>query len=80
MSILHEIYHETYEPCEPLRKIPKELLDRKWAFYEEVEKRVGIELIERHWDAICEADIVRDYVNFREGFRLGVSLMLEMIR
>ena len=80
MSILHEIYDDTYIPCAPLQKIPKELQDRKWAFYEEVERAAGVELIERHWDAICEADSARDYVNFREGFRLGVSLMLEMIR
>lgn len=79
MNILHEIYTETYAPCAPLQKIPKELQDRKWAFYEEVEKRAGIELIERHWDAICEADSVRDFVNFREGFRLGVSLMMELL-
>lgn len=80
MDILQNIYTGGYCPCKAVDKIPSVLRDREWAFYEEVEKRVGIELIERHWDAICEADSVRDYVNFREGFRLGVSLMLEMIR
>ena len=38
---------------------------------------MGAAFIERHWDALCDLSRFRDYANFREGFRLGVALMLE---
>lgn len=79
MSILQDIYDGEYCPCETAEKIPPAVKDKKWAFYEEIEKRFGAEVIERHWDDLCEADIARDYANFREGFRLGVSLMMELM-
>ena len=44
---------------------------------EEIEQAMGAAFIERHWDALCDLSRFRDYANFREGFRLGVALMLE---
>lgn len=79
MSILQDIYSGGYCPCETADKIPAKLRNREWAFYDEIEKRFGAEVIERHWDSLCEADSARDYANFREGFRLGVSLMMELM-
>ena len=79
MSTLQDIYSGEYCPCEMAEKIPAALRDRQWAFYEEIEKRFGAEVIERHWDNLCEANNARDYANFREGFRLGVSLMMELL-
>ena len=78
MSILQDIYGGSYAPGESLGKLPKDLSDKRWAFFGEVEKAMGIEFIERHWDNLTEADLYRDHMNFREGFRLGVSLMLEL--
>ena len=40
---------------------------------------MGEDFIERHWDGLCKAERFRDCANFREGFRLGVSLMLELL-
>lgn len=77
MSILHEIYGGGYAPSESLEKLPEELNDKWWTFFEEVEKVMGLEFIEQHWDALMEADLYRDFANFREGFRLGVALMME---
>ena len=79
MNILQDIYSGGYCPCETAEKIPPGVKDRKWAFFDEIEKRYGVEVIERHWDDLCEADSARDYANFREGFRLGVSLMMELL-
>ena len=79
MNILQDIYGGRYCPCETADKIPATLRDREWAFFDEIEKRFGVEVIERHWDNLCEADSARDYANFREGFRLGVSLMMELL-
>lgn len=79
MSILSEIYSGGYAPGEVPEKLPKELSEKRWAFYGEVEKVMGLDFIERHWDNLCEADLYRDYANFREGFRMGVSLMMELL-
>ena len=62
MSILQDIYNDSYYPCEPLEHMPK-----------------GIEFMEQYWDDLCEIDRFRDFTNFRQGFRLGVSLMLELL-
>lgn len=79
MSILREIYSGGYAPGEIPEKLPKELSEKHWAFYGEVEKVMGLDFMERHWDDLMEVDLYRDYASFREGFRLGVSLMLEML-
>ncbi len=79
MSILQDIYGGSYAPGEMPEKLPKELSDKRWAFYGEVEKAMGLDFMEQHWDDLMEADLYRDYTSFREGFRLGVSLMLEML-
>ena len=78
MSILHDIYGGGYAPGESLERLPQDLGDKYWAFFEEVEKAMGLEFIERHWDNLVEADLYRSHANFREGFRLGASLMLEL--
>ena len=79
MSILQDIYSGGYAPGESQGKLPPDLSDKWWGFFEEVEKAMGLEFIERHWDNLMEADLYRDHANFREGFRLGVSLMLELL-
>ena len=78
MSILQDIYGGSYAPGESLGRLPQDLSDKYWAFFEEVEKVMGLEFIERHWDDLVEANLYRDHMNFREGFRLGAALMLEM--
>lgn len=79
MSILQDIYNESYFPSESVQKTPQALQDKRWAFFDEIEKGMGVEFIERHWGDLSEFDQQRDYANFREGFRLGVSLMLEAL-
>lgn len=77
----HSTRHLRRQLCagESLEKLPRDLSDKWWKFFEEVEKSMGLEFIERHWDNLVEADLYRDHANFREGFRLGVSLMLELL-
>ena len=79
MSILQDIYNERYTPGDTLQKMPLSLRLKERAFYEAIENAMGVEFIERHWEALCEVEGSRDYANFREGFRLGVSLMLELL-
>lgn len=79
MSILQDIYSGGYAPGESHEKLPQDLSDKWWAFFEEVEKSMGLEFIERYWDDLMAAELYRDYTNFREGVRLGVSLILELL-
>lgn len=77
MSILQDIYDGQYSPAERADAIPQELREKTLAFYDEIERVLGSQFIEKHWDALCELESLRDINNFREGFRLGVALMLE---
>ena len=79
MSLLHDIYNDNYDPCKPLDKMPFSLRLKERAFFDAVEMAMGAEFIERHWDGLCKIEQFKGYANFREGFRLGVSLMLEML-
>lgn len=78
MSILQDIYSDSYYPCEPLEHMPKRLLDKQLAFYNKIEEAMGMEFMEQHWEDLCEIERFRDFANFRQGFRLGASLMLEL--
>ena len=77
MSILQDIYDGQYSPADRAEDIPQELRERTLAFYNEIEKALGRQFIEKHWDTLCELESLRNINNFREGFRLGVALMLE---
>lgn len=77
MSILESIYQSEYSPEKALDKMPCSLRLRERAFFDAIEEAMGVEFIERHWDSLCKLEQFRGYANFREGFRLGVALMLE---
>lgn len=79
MSILQDIYDETYTPGEAAEKLPASLRLERRTFWEAIEKSMGEEFMEHHWDGLCRIERFRDYANFREGFRLGVSLMTELL-
>ena len=80
MSILEEIYSSRYFPIEIIGpQLPRELREKQKNFYDEAEKAIGADLFEKYWDELCEANRLEDYLIFREGFRLGVSLALELL-
>lgn len=79
MSILKDIYSKNYTPADPTKQMPSSLCLNERAFYNAVEEAMGPEFIERHWDNLCKAEDFKGFINFREGFRLGVSLMLEVL-
>ena len=79
MSILEKIYNQQYAPASPMKKMPFSLRLKERAFYEAVEEAMGEDFLERYWDGLCEVEDFKRFSDFREGFRLGVSLMLEML-
>ena len=79
MSILQDIYRDTYTPSKAAEKLPFSLRMERQAFLDAVESSLDREFLDRHMDGLRKLQQFRDYANFREGFRLGVSLMLEML-
>ena len=79
MSILRDIYDGEYSPITNPVTMPPSLRRREQDFFEEVEKVMGRDFIEKHWKSICDAEDYNNFDSFREGFRLGVSLMLEVL-
>lgn len=79
MSILHDICNNKYVPAELLINTPSSLRLKEETFFDAVEKAMGADFIERHEQGLCECEHFENYASFREGFRLGVSLMMELL-
>lgn len=78
MSILENIYNGEYSPDKALKKMPFSLRLKERAFFDAIEEAMGQDFIERHWEGLCEMEHFVGCASFREGFRLGVSLMMEL--
>ena len=79
MRILQKIYNEDYTPGKAAEKLPFPLQLEKRVFLDAIEGSLGEEFLERHSEGLNKIEQFRDYANFREGFRLGVSLMMELM-
>lgn len=78
MSILQDIYNSTYAPGRAQETMPFSLRLKERAVRDVIEEALGEEFIKRHQDDWEKAAHFRNYANFREGFKLGVALMLEI--
>lgn len=79
MRILKDIYNHEYFPSEPLDEMPPELYNKQQEFREKVEESMGKEFVAKCQEELYDIQNFRGYINFRDGFRLGVSLMLELL-
>lgn len=79
MHILQKIYNEDYTPGKAADDLPFSLRLKNRAFLDALEEGMGEEFLERHSEGLNKIEQFRDYANFREGFRLGVSLMMELM-
>ena len=79
MSILQKIYDSQYSPEKARKKGPFSLRLKERVFLDAIEEGMGPDFIEKHWEGLCQLEDFVCYANFREGFRLGVLLMLEAI-
>ena len=77
MSILQDIYNNDYLPCEPMDELPPELHEKRWEFLGEIEKAMGKKFTEEHWENMVKILQFCEFTCFREGFRLGVAMMME---
>lgn len=78
MSILQDIYKGEYSPTENLDKLPQAQRVSERAFWDAVENEMGAEFAEFHRQGFRDREQFHDYVIFREGFRLGISLVMEL--
>ncbi len=79
MNTLHDIYSEKYTPSKAAQKTPFSLRLEERAFFDAIEEAMGADFLERHRDGLGKLEDYKAYASFREGFRLGVSLMLELL-
>ena len=78
MSILHDIYNSQYSSEKARKKVPFSLRLKERAFLDAIEDGMGPDFIEKHWEGLCQLEDFVCYTSFREGFRLGIALMLEL--
>ena len=78
MSILDKIYHEMY-----LKKLPEgeeylKIREHAYAAWEKAAAILGPEFSDEVWNDLMALKIAEDRHDFKEGFCLGVQLMLEV--
>ena len=78
MSILADIYNERYHAQASRPHYPQELREKDLAFWEKATQALGGDVVDTHLYKLCEKENLNDIHHFREGFKLGVQMMLEV--
>jgi hypothetical protein len=78
-DILREIFDGEYDITPKRDKTQQELDEKLCAKWDKVQKMFGDEFIDRLFELEGEKEGWRAFHYYREGFRLGVRLMLEAL-
>ena len=78
-DILREIFDGEYDITPKRDKTQQELDEKLCAEWDKVQKMFGDEFIDRLFELKGEKEGWRAFHYYREGFRLGVRLMLEAL-
>ena len=78
-DILREIFDGEYDITQKRDKTHQELNEKLCAEWDKVQKMFGDEFIDRLFELEGEKEGWRAFHYYREGFRLGVRLMLEAL-
>ena len=78
-DILREIFDGEYDITQKRDKTQQELNEKLCAEWDKVQKMFGDEFIDRLFELEGEKEGWRAFHYYREGFRLGVALMLEAL-
>ena len=78
-DILREIFDGEYDITPKRDKTQQELDEKLCAEWDKVQKMLGDEFIDRLFELEGEKEGWRAFHYYREGFRLGVRLMLEAL-
>lgn len=77
-DIIKEIYKERFFGERPLSEEYRALEDKDSALWQKVRPLLGRELIDQMQNSQADITYQTNYEWFREGFRLGASLMPEV--
>ena len=78
MSLLEEIFRNTYSIELPQTPEYQALREKGNRFWEYIEERAGEKKKKKYWDDFADMEAAGHFHYFREGFLLGASLMLEL--
>lgn len=78
-SILKELYEERFYANWQVTPEYQALADKEGELWEQVKPLIGRKMIDRLLDIQSDLAYQGNYEWFREGFRLGASLMLELL-
>lgn len=79
MDIFEDLYFGQYHVALPDSEKFRELQKQEVAFWDYIEKSVGEEYLAAHFDHRAQREGMIELHCFREGFRLGASLLLERL-
>lgn len=77
MSIVEEIYNGQYQPQAGGPVFPRDMREEDLAFWKKVTEALGDDFADAHLRRMCKKEGLACLYHFREGFRLGVRLMLD---
>ncbi len=81
MSVLKEIYDEQFCVGQPKTLEYLTIRQKNFArFWDEVEKQLGSDFLDKNFEDLSKQEEMENYHYFRQGFRLGVSLMTELLQ
>ena len=78
-SVLREIFNDKYDITPKRDKTQQELDEKLCAEWDKVQRMFGDKFIDRLFELEGEKEEWRAFHYYREGFRLGVRLMLEAL-
>lgn len=79
MNILQDIYNGLYEPAQPHSPEYLAMREKRYAYWDKVQEVMGEAFQDQFWIHEVKLEDEERFSDFREGFRLGVSLMLELL-
>ena len=79
MNILETIYDGQYAPARPDSPEYRALRQKSLTYWEQIQKTMGEDFLDKHWNCQVDLESAARLHDFREGFRLAVTLMLELL-
>lgn len=79
MNILETLYDGQYIPARPDTPEYRKLCEKSCTYWEQIQKIMGEDFLDAHWNCQVDLESAARLHDFREGFRLAVSLMLDLL-
>ena len=77
-SLLFELYNGDYDVTPKLDKAQEEINRNLCVLLEQIQEQLGLDTVDQLTGLYAQRGDLSDFRYYREGFRLGVQLMLEV--